>query len=168
MVQPALQDEIRRSRGVWGPSLAENQQKTSPQIKIANEPLSLRALEVPPTNAPVGPSRALEAVRSGARGSGTSTFSDCSHWIAHGDNLGATQRRRRRPLAEAAIPTGTAEPPVWLKPVASPTDMGLSGFAEPVGLAAALWGAPRPKKQQLNPSSVPIGKIPDRWVKRPA
>ncbi len=26
---------------------------------------------------------------------------------------------------EAAIPTGTAEPPVWLKPVAKPTDKGM-------------------------------------------
>ncbi len=36
MVQPALQDEPRRSRGVLGPSLAENRPKTGPKIRILN------------------------------------------------------------------------------------------------------------------------------------
>ncbi len=44
MVQPALQDEPRRSRGVSGPSLAENRPKTvknqqKSEYRIANEPL---------------------------------------------------------------------------------------------------------------------------------
>ena len=31
-MQPALQDEARRSRGVWGPTLAEHRSKTDPTI----------------------------------------------------------------------------------------------------------------------------------------
>jgi hypothetical protein len=39
-VQPALQDEPRRSRGVWGPSLAENRPKTGKsEYRVDNEPL---------------------------------------------------------------------------------------------------------------------------------
>jgi hypothetical protein len=42
LVQPALQDEPRRSKRVLGPSLAEIRQKTGPksEFRIANEPLS--------------------------------------------------------------------------------------------------------------------------------
>jgi hypothetical protein len=53
--------------------------------------------------------------------------------------------------SEAAIATGTTEPPVWLKPVACPTEMGFSGFAQYRLVQLLILGRSDPKKQQINP-----------------
>ncbi len=49
-------------------------------------------------------------------------------------------------VSEAAVPTGTAEPPICLKPVALPTDIGFSGFAQYRWVELLLFGARRAPK----------------------
>ncbi len=57
---------------------------------------------------------------------------------------------RTPPNPKAAIPTGTDEPPVWLKPVAWPTDLGSSEYAQYRWIWLLLFGVSPHLKKQLN------------------
>ncbi len=74
MVQPALQDEPRRSRGVWGPSLAENRPKTKKNrvamFRILYIALQLaRSLPARSSPLPDAPKRRETASRTALRAS---------------------------------------------------------------------------------------------------
>jgi hypothetical protein len=67
LVPPALQDEPRRSRGVLGPSLAENRPKTDQKLKYSILPKTEGLPRIPPTLPPSAP--CLKPPRPGCAGS---------------------------------------------------------------------------------------------------